>query len=444
MRQKLLQFLLPHPPKHRNMDTFMRISPVATAVGILLACTQPMTSRTPEQQFATISSDDNDYSLDYDRMHDNDFIPYGMSVMPFYRLTTSEGGQAANNSRHKYSLAITGPINMDDIAALWRASLDSELTVLDLSNAEIEGNEIPAGAFWNEDEQLDTDCRHIKHIKLRRIVLPKNTKRIGAGAFANAVHLEEVIFPDGLESIGDSAFYNCSLRDVILPASCTKLEDGYQFADNRELRRAYLPEGIETLPPGIFSKCINLREIAIPSTVKHISAYALNECRALGQLTLPPHLETISERSLFALDYLKELSFPASLRLIDISACCYLTELQNIYCEAPEPPLCKNIDDDSSHTPFGQRWSNCHYKTWENATLYVPIGTADAYKKAPGWEYFRFIYETDNFPEASVDKTELDKPGDNDTIYDLEGRVVSNPSPGHLYVKKGEKFIYRK
>lgn len=103
------------------MNTFMRISPVAMAMSILLASSLPVTARTPEKQFATISSDDNDYSLDYDRMHDNDFIPYGMSVMPFYRLTTSEGGQAANNSRHKYSLAITGPINIDDIAALWKA-----------------------------------------------------------------------------------------------------------------------------------------------------------------------------------------------------------------------------------------------------------------------------------------------------------------------------------
>lgn len=41
------------------------------------------------------------------------------------------------------------------------------------------------------------------------LILPSTLKKIGEGAFLDCVHLREIVVPEGVESIGDLAFYHC-------------------------------------------------------------------------------------------------------------------------------------------------------------------------------------------------------------------------------------------
>jgi len=43
---------------------------------------------------------------------------------------------------------------------------------------------------------------------------------------------------------------------------------------------------------------------------------------------------------------------------------------------------------------------------------------------------------------AGIEEMECNDPGDDDTIYNLQGIRVTNPRPGQLYISKGRKFIY--
>ena len=52
--------------------------------------------------------------------------------------------------------------------------------------------------------------------------------------------------------------------------------------------------------------------------------------------------------------------------------------LTSVRCKAQTPP---NID----YYTF--------YVSYSKATLYIPMGTLDAYKKADGWRYFQNIVE---------------------------------------------------
>ena len=367
---------------------------------------------------------------------------------PYGEATTDEAGILKSwlvGEYDLYSLKMRGPINADDFQAMWEISFKGNLRVLDLSEAEIDDGVIPAGAFWNESEQKNTSCDHINYIRLRKIILPKNTKVIGENAFANAVFLDEVVFPEGLETIGANAFYNCALREVDLPATCVNFDGEGQFRLNLDLERISLPEGVESIPPGFVRECIYLKDVVIPSTVKHIGGYAFYQCRSLKSLAFSPVLETIGEYALWGMDGIEKLIFPASLKSLGVRCCEYMTWARRIYCAAVEPPLCHKMDEDfaDSDTPFGDRGTNFHLATPEGAWVYVPKGTADKYRNAWGWHYFTVFIETDEFPDASVGDVIVDSNADDGPVYDLQGRPVLNPQDGHLYIRDGRKFIYK-
>lgn len=378
-----------------------------------------------------------------------DYLCTDGTVIPLYDIysnaTTSSPGEF-----QKWSISldtpfyrVKGPINGSDLAALWRASLYGALTEIDLSEAEIVDGIIPDFAFWNETEQLDPSCEHYKYIRLKKIILPQNTKEIGQYAFANAINLEEVVFPDGLMKIDESAFYNCNLKNVVLPSTCINFDGTSQFRHNKNLKKFYMAEGTVTIPPSFVEECCFLEEFVMPSTVRYINDRAFLKCRKLKLLDLSSSLEIIGDLAFWGMDKLEELSFPISLKSIGRKSCEYLTSLQTIYCAAPEPPICQKIDSDekSLYKPFGTN-INYHKNTYQGANIHIPVGSAQKYRKAWGWDYFFLFYETDEFPNASVDNVNMDDSHNIDAIYDLSGRCISNPQNGTLYIHNGKKFIY--
>lgn len=89
--------------------------------------------------------------------------------------------------------------------------------------------EIPNRCFMN--------CK-----SLSEVVLPSTIKSINNSAFLST-GVTKINFPEGLEMIGETAFYGADLGEVILPESCINLEGDEQFAFNRNLKKATLARG---------------------------------------------------------------------------------------------------------------------------------------------------------------------------------------------------------
>ena len=80
----------------------------------------------------------------------------------------------------------------------------------------------------------------------------------------------DVVVPDGITSIGESAFANfVSVTSVTMPNSTT------------------------TIAQSAFSKCINLRSIHIPNSVISIDDYAFEACSSLESVIIPYSVERI-------------------------------------------------------------------------------------------------------------------------------------------------------
>ena len=157
---------------------------------------------------------------------------------------------------------------------------------------------------------------------LREVVFPPTLKSIESYAFCGSYNLKEVDLPDGLESIGENAFWNCSIEEVYLPDSVSEVAPN-AFGDSKNGLTKYVVsednERFKSIDGVLFSKDMTTLyscprtygKYRVPEGVKHIapSAFAYSSTE---KIELPEGLESIGERA-FRDCILKEVTLPASL-----------------------------------------------------------------------------------------------------------------------------------
>ncbi len=111
------------------------------------------------------------------------------------------------------------------------------------------------------------DCSAITSIEL-----PDGLTRIGTNAFYHCTGMESISIPYGLTAIGNCAFWGCeSLKSIDIPSSVTEI--GYAaFTECISLTSIVIPDGVERLNDGTFQGCPSLESVTIPASVTSIAA----------------------------------------------------------------------------------------------------------------------------------------------------------------------------
>lgn len=92
--------------------------------------------------------------------------------------------------------------------------------------------------------------------------------------------ISTVIIENGVSTIGNLAFYNCSLNKIIISNSVTTI--GIQaFNGCSSLSSITMPEKLTTIGDNAFSDCISLVNITIPASVTNIGVHAFYYCSSL-------------------------------------------------------------------------------------------------------------------------------------------------------------------
>ena len=355
------------------------------------------------------------------------------------------------------SLIVHGPINKADFKTIVRCATDGSMQVVNLQYAQIENNKIPNSGFvdwgWQKpgyhlgirriilpdnitefgefafygltletinipsslrklgkncfDEnrwlsvnpliipegvtEIPTQCFESCY-KLKKVVLPSTIKTIGIFAFFDS-SVDDMNFPEGLDSIGYLSMHGTRLTEVVLPKTIRTIGNE-AFADNVKLKRVVLPEGLTEIPDKFCCSCIELEQTVIPESVTKINKEAFEGCLKL-KTNLPPKLKWIGDGA-FSSCSLDSIVFPATMEYIGKEAFEDLEKLKKIYSMSPIPPVCYydpmvNFGDES----FGG-------STPSDIPVYVPIGSGEKYREAFGWNYFTNIIETDKFPTGIV------------------------------------------
>lgn len=166
---------------------------------------------------------------------------------------------------------------------------------------------------------------------LQRIVIPNGVESIGLDAFYNCDDLEEVVFPEslkvignscftscdklkildfseGLEAIGEHAFNNCdSIQNLEFPDSLSRI-DKYAFASCEKVKNISFPHSLTMIDEGVFSCDIGIEELVIPENITVIGEYAFNY-GDMRTVALPKNLTTISANAFDCCGKLKEVYY---------------------------------------------------------------------------------------------------------------------------------------
>lgn len=110
----------------------------------------------------------------------------------------------AKNAVEIDKIKVKGNMSVDDIYYLGDLVSAGKIANIDLSEASVEGDQIPAGFASMKDDET-----------LKEIILPSGLKTIGAEAFKGCKALAKVIFQEGTGDvmIGSGAFMNCTALD---------------------------------------------------------------------------------------------------------------------------------------------------------------------------------------------------------------------------------------
>ena len=110
---------------------------------------------------------------------------------------------------------------------------------------------------------------------------------IRGNLYAGMGYLKSIDLPEGLASIGDSAFANCrNLALTSLPEGLTSIGDS-AFANCTNLALTSLPESLTSISQYAFSGCTSLTSITFKGTPSSISSGAFNGCTNLTEIKVP-------------------------------------------------------------------------------------------------------------------------------------------------------------
>ncbi len=144
--------------------------------------------------------------------------------------------------------------------------------------------------------------------------------------------LETVVISEGVTSIGEYAFFECtSLKNIVISGSVKTINIGafYQCA---ALPGITIPNSVTSIGDEAFEHCAGLKEITIPGSVKNIGNGAFSSCHisaeesesgiesGLEKVTIQDGVEAIGKFAFDGCRKLKDVTLPDSIKSIGDNA----------------------------------------------------------------------------------------------------------------------------
>ncbi|WP_300255960.1 leucine-rich repeat protein [uncultured Alistipes sp.] len=281
---------------------------------------------------------------------------------------TLENYISADEKEKLIGLKLTGKLNTFDYDFMrTMPALES----VDL--AQIDNTTIPASCFKSSTIKtvilpLNLDAipdNAFNGSRITSIEIPGTVLSIGASAFERCSWLAgNLVLPEGLQTIGERAFYQCKALtgSLHIPNSVTSL-GAYAFYECSGFTGTLtFGSGITTIPEECFKGCSGFTgNLVIPDQVARIENYAFYLCTGFkGYLTIGRGISQIGSGV-----FCKSDGF-------------YILRFTKVYCKATTPP---NVSTSS----FGSSGAYSY--------LGVPIGCKDAYDKDLWSDWFIVIEE---------------------------------------------------
>ena len=241
---------------------------------------------------------------------------------------------------------------------------------------------------------------------LKKVTLKNGVRSIGEDAFRDCSSLEGVIFENTvLEKISDGAFWGCSaLSSIVLPDSVTEIERNAFFETG--LRNIQLPEKLTLIGGGAFCNCKNLKQVQLPPQLKELGEGAFFNCENLAQIQLPSQLNKLGTDAFRDCTSLDKIDIPAGLKQIESATFCN-TGLTSVTLHEGLTKIedwafhdclkLKKIRIPKSVTDIGELALGIRYNMGNGAEEVIPGGfTVEGYTGSAAERYVKRMHQCEN------------------------------------------------
>ena len=283
------------------------------------------------------------------------------------------------------------------------------LSVLDISGAKIvSGGEFYYRYWYNEEDYEDSyytknnviSSNMFHNCKFTKVSLPINVTSIDESAFYGCSSLTSVTIPNSVTSIGSSAFYGCSsLTSVTIPNSVTYI--GVKaFYDCTNLNSIIIPSSISHIDEDAFEGCTSLNSVYISDISAWCgirfemgdgftspfcyASYLFLNGKEIKDIVIPDGMTSIGNQQFYGCSGLTTVTIPNSVKSIGDFAFNGCSGLTSIISLNNIPPTC---------TQYYSIYTQFESVDKSNCIVWVPKGSANAYKAANGWKDFQDIRE---------------------------------------------------
>ena len=153
-----------------------------------------------------------------------------------------------------------------------------------------------------------------------KVVIPDGVTTIGEMAFRDCSGLTSITIPDSITSIGNYAFRSCrGLTSITIPDSVTSIGN-YAFNACDGLTSITIPSSVTSIGDRVFGECSGLTNITISDGVTSIGNYAFLGCSKLTSITIPDSVTSIGDRVFVMCSGLTSITIPDSVTSIGDNA----------------------------------------------------------------------------------------------------------------------------
>ena len=162
------------------------------------------------------------------------------------------------------------------------------------ASAEETGAGTESGSLtWTEDNLIWTLSADGTTMTISGTGAMKNYDTDYSPATQKKDNVEKVVIQEGVTSIGNYAFYNCSnLVSIEIPDSVTSIGK-YAFYNCNGLTDITIPDSVTSIGNSAFRRCTSLTNITIPKSVTSIGDNAFDSCTSLTSITIPKSVTSI-------------------------------------------------------------------------------------------------------------------------------------------------------
>lgn len=148
--------------------------------------------------------------------------------------------------------------------------------------------------------------------KITSVVIGNGVTSIGDYAFEDCSALKMLDIPQSVTEIGSKAFLGCSaLTSLALPQTVNRIGNtAFQGCSN--LETINIPSGVKLIEHDIFHGCEKLKDVTIPVGVTLIGYCAFEACKAFKNIEIPEGVTTIKRNAFEDCTQLETVGIPST------------------------------------------------------------------------------------------------------------------------------------